>query len=215
MYRLHQELQPQGYVEIGVQSGGSLALATCPALGVDPAPIVTVPTGSNHHVYVATSDTFFERVFGIEPSTFELIPKRVDLVFIDGMHLAEFALRDFIGCEKISHSRTVIVFDDVLPYNEAIATREQPPGDWTGDVWKIMDVLDCQRPDLKLTLVDTHPTGSLMVTGLNPHDETLVTLYDILEKDLQYDIPPHADIIDRVGAVSIEEAVKIAREGLT
>lgn len=214
LHRLHQALQPRGYLEIGVQTGGSLTLATCPALGIDPAPIVTAPMEPHHNVYVATSDMFFEQVFAMNPSVFDLLPKRLDLVFIDGMHLAEFALRDFIGCEKVSHSGTVIVFDDVLPYGEWIATREQPPGDWTGDVWKIMEVLDANRPDLRLTLVDTQPTGSLMVTGLNPHDETLVTIYQDIEKQLIYDVAPHADIIQRVGAVSIDQAVEIAQRGI-
>jgi ABC-type transport system substrate-binding protein len=34
---LHQEFAPRGYVEIGVRYGSSLQLASCPAIGIDPA----------------------------------------------------------------------------------------------------------------------------------------------------------------------------------
>ena len=58
-----------------------------------------------------TSDEFFASVdpfahFGGQP---------FDLAFIDGMHLAEYALRDFINTERHAHPASVIVLDDMLP----------------------------------------------------------------------------------------------------
>ena len=41
----------------------------------------------------------------------------VRLAFIDGMHLFEFALRDFINTERHCSPKAVIVFDDILPRN--------------------------------------------------------------------------------------------------
>ena len=35
--RLHRALEPRNYLEIGVRRGDSLALATCPVIGIDPA----------------------------------------------------------------------------------------------------------------------------------------------------------------------------------
>jgi hypothetical protein len=116
----------------------------------------------------------------------------VDLGFVDGMHLAEFALRDFIGLERICHhptwrparsdlvspvqvrpSPSVIVFDDVLPTTRAMAARTQCPGDWTGDVWRVEAILSTFRPDLDTLLVDTAPTGLLIVRNVNPADRVL------------------------------------------
>ena len=43
--------------------------------------------------------------------------------FIDGMHLFEFALRDFMNIERHANWWSVIVFDDMLPR----ATSTRPP----------------------------------------------------------------------------------------
>jgi hypothetical protein len=208
LQQLHTALQPRGYVEIGVQTGGSLVLANCPSIGIDPAPMIVEQLGGQHALYQGTSDAFFTGPF---PDS--VLPRHVDIAFIDGMHLAEYALRDFMYVEAIGHSGTVIVFDDVLPYNEAIATREQPPGDWTGDVWKIIDVLRDQRPDLTLTLVNTFPTGTLVVTDVNPTDRTLHAMYDDLERALIYDVPPPHWVVARETAVSQEVALQIIMRG--
>ena len=36
----------------------------------------------------------------------------MDLAFIDGLHLFEFSLRDFMNVEKLAHPGSVVVFDD-------------------------------------------------------------------------------------------------------
>jgi hypothetical protein len=94
----------------------------------------------------------------------------IDFAFIDGMHLVEYALRDFINCEERSHPGGLIALDDVLPYADEIAHREPLPGDWTGDVWKLWPILAEWRPDLKITMVDVEPTGLMVVQGLDPVD---------------------------------------------
>ena len=56
---------------------------------------------------------------------------RLDLVFVDGMHLFEFALRDFMNVERHADWWSVIVFDDILPRDVDEAARERhtvPPG---------------------------------------------------------------------------------------
>lgn len=184
------------YLEVGVQYGASLDLAKEAevAIGIDPLPL-TSPKG-NQVLFAMTSDHYFEYV------NYSLVP--VDLAFIDGMHLYEYALRDFANIERISTHRSVIVFDDILPYNQAIAAREQPPGDWTGDVWKVYYLLKQHRPDLDLTLVDLFPTGALMVTNLDPGNMTLSatpTSWDI------GDIVP-GEILMRERAVSAAAAIE-------
>jgi hypothetical protein len=159
---LHYQLTPRGYLEIGVLHGDSLRLARCPAFGVDPNPM---PYGhfAQTTLFRQTSDDFFSRV---RP---EHLGVPIDFVFIDGLHLFEQALRDFRNTEHLlANSRTVVVFDDVLPRNQEEAAREQCPGDWTGDVWKVWYFLDVHRPDLTTHLVDTQPTGTMVVWDLKP-----------------------------------------------
>ncbi len=163
---LHRILNPRGYVEIGVQTGASLRLASCPALGIDPNPVVAYPLPSTTVIAAETSDEFFARPMAEQHMLG--LPPLVDLAFIDGMHLVEFAGRDFANLERHSWERTVVVFDDVLPRSQAEAGRTPLAGDWTGDVWKVAQILADVRPELSLTLVDVEPTGVLMVTRLDP-----------------------------------------------
>lgn len=157
---LHERLQPRGYLEIGVRYGDSLRLAKCPRIGVDPDPNATGPGV----IYTMTSDDFFARAHG----TGAMERFDMDLVYIDGMHLWEYALRDFINVAQWANERTVVVFDDTHPYSQAIATRQQLPGDWTGDVWKAMDMIDnAANLDLRRAQVDVSPTGAYVVWGFD------------------------------------------------
>lgn len=169
---LHVLLKPATYLEIGVQHGLSLRLANCQAIGVDPSPQVGSPLGPNAYIVQETSDVFWTRTDA------QALAGQLDLAFIDGMHLVEFVVRDFRGVEALAHPGTVVVMDDVLPRNHAEAARRQCPGDWTGDVWKIHEILSIRRPDLTVTLVDTQPTGLLVVTGLDPASRVLHDGYD-------------------------------------
>jgi hypothetical protein len=175
LHELHKLLKPASYLEIGVQTGRGLAQAIPPtvAVGVDPAPQISVPIAVRYRVATMTSDEFFAE--SGEPGE-RLAP--VDLAFIDGMHLVEHALRDFMGVERHARPdrRTVAVFDDVLPYSADIAGRTPLPGDWAGDVWKIFPILDGFRPDLTLILVNVAPTGALVVLDLEPRSVDLAAM---------------------------------------
>lgn len=160
--QLHDLLQPRGYLEIGVQHGTSLALAKCPAIGVDPAPMLQGHFKDTTLVK-ETSDEFFS-----SPERIEWWGHPIDLAFIDGMHLYEYALRDFENIEQYANERTVVVFDDVLPRNQHEAAREQCPGDWTGDVWKVPRLIQANRTRLKVHWANTQPTGTAVVYGFQP-----------------------------------------------
>ena len=92
------------------------------------------------------------------------------------MHLIEYVLRDFINVERRANPAGAIALHDCCPYNAQMTTRDLdnlPPGDWTGDVWKIIPILQTYRPDLTLTVLGCAPSGLLIVSGLDPQNTTL------------------------------------------
>ena len=166
---LHDLLKPKVYLEIGVQFGLSLDLAVHSelAIGIDPNPLTQVK--ANQHVYQMTSDEYF--VNGNITR-----PYQIDLAFIDGSHLFEDALRDYQNVSRLCGPKSVIVFDDVLPYSNDIAKRIMPPGgDWTGDVWKVIPILRGKLglTGTKMMAVDTFPTGTFVVWNMPTDDRML------------------------------------------
>ena len=190
---IHTQFQPTNYLEIGVRVGKSLSLATCPSIAIDPEPELNLDEFSNVSFFQSTSDYFFEHQT-------DSIPKQgIDLAFIDGMHLFEFVLRDFMNIELHSNSNTLVVIDDIFPNNEIQASRDRKSQVWMGDVWKIVVCLQRFRPDLKLTMLDTSPSGLLLVSGLNNYNRTLVNQYNpIIREFRSLKINDYKDlIIDR------------------
>ena len=178
--QVHEQLQPRFYLEIGVRRGSSLELAACPALGIDPEPDLAAEPALHHRLCRKTSDAFFEQ----DAPSF-LAGQKMDLVFIDGMHLFEFALRDFMNAEQYALPGTLIVIDDIYPNHPLQAERRRQSRVWTGDIWKLHDCLKSERPDLVMIAVDTAPSGLLMVAGLNPANRTLLEHYNPLVTKVQ------------------------------
>ena len=175
---LHQSRRPRTYLEIGVFRGDGLRLASADTLsvGVDPEPVLAVEDEDRWHIEEMTSDDFFagsrpRELFGSRP---------VDLVFIDGLHLFEYALRDFFNAERLAGPESLIVLHDVLPIDPVTASRERTTDDWTGDVWKLVLCLLDRRPDLDLSIIDVPPSGLCLVRGVNPEDTTLKCCYEAI-----------------------------------
>ena len=173
---LHGALRPRTYLEIGIRSGSSLALSRARSLGIDPDFNLREPLACPLTLARTTSDEYFSRPDPLAP----LGGTPADLAFIDGMHLFEFALRDFINVERTARWSSAVVFDDVLPRQHDHAARDRHTRTWTGDVFKIVPVLRTYRPDLTLLLVDTAPTGLLVVLGLDPGSTVLRDEYDAI-----------------------------------
>ncbi len=205
---LHEAVRPRAYLEIGLRHGDSLALAGCPSLGVDPAFDLRVELGEEVQLLRETSDEYFARSKPLKP----LGGRRPDLAFIDGMHLAEFALRDFIGVERLSPWTGVIVFDDILPRSVEEAARDRRTRAWTGDVYKVLGILARHRPDLICLRVGTQPTGLLLVLGLDPANRTLSLRQDLLLEQVVVPDPQEipADVLERRGVLE-PEAVLASR----
>jgi len=156
---LHRLVQPRTYLETGIQLGQSLTLSRVPSVGIDPAFSITSELFADVHLARTTSDEFFARTTPLA----HLPKKVVDLAFIDGMHLAEYALRDFIAVERFTTPASVCVFDDMLPRSVPEAARHRHTTAWTGDVYKAAVALRELRPDLIVLDVDTKPTGVTVV----------------------------------------------------
>jgi hypothetical protein len=174
--RIHQHLVPRTYVEVGVSTGRAITLALpgTITIGIDPAPQLTFPLRRQTRVFCQTSDDFFaehdlNRLFGGLP---------VDLAFIDGMHHFEYALRDLINLERFSNSASTILIHDCLPIDEVTADRERSTNVWSGDIWRLILLLREWRPDLRVSVVDSGPTGLGIVRGLDPTSRVLPDHYD-------------------------------------
>lgn len=193
---LHRLLAPRSYLEIGVSSGASLTLSRTKSIGVDPAFHVTKELLADVHLVCATSDEFFARPHPLAHFDEPLI----DLAFIDGLHLAEYALRDFINIERYCHPGSVIVIDDVLPRNVPEANRDPSLPRKTparaGDVFKMTQSLLDLRPDLVVLEVDTVPTGTLVVMLPDAGSDTMGEEYDDLVES--YVVPDPQVVPDEV-----------------
>ena len=198
--QVHDLLKPRTYLEIGVRNGHSMALSSTRSIGIDPAYEIAddVTIGPDATLYMETSDDFFA---GEKPlAAFD--EPLIDLAFIDGLHLYEFVLRDFMNVEKYAAPGSVIIFDDVLPRATVHAARDRETRTWTGDVWKIIPTLREVRPDLILLLVRTTPSGLLLVLGGDLTNTDLTTAYDrMLAEHVTSSQEPPAEIITRSTAV--------------
>ncbi|MFM9108943.1 MAG: class I SAM-dependent methyltransferase [Chloroflexota bacterium] len=164
--RLHAYLDPEVYLEIGVNAGGSLRLARRRAIAIDRnfrplQPDLRERPGFSFHEQ--TSDDFFrdhrpEEVLG---------DRRVDFAFIDGLHEAGQVLRDVVNVERWSHPWTIVALHDCWARDPEIASRvRQRPG-WAGDAWRVVPFLQRHRPDLDLLVLDAPPTGLVLIGGMN------------------------------------------------
>jgi hypothetical protein len=197
---LHRLVRPRNYLEIGVASGRSLAISRVPSIAIDPAFAITYPIRCDLQLVRATSDDHFAGTGPIRHLQSGRNPWRnlrrgrplfdryvggthLDLAFIDGMHLFEYVLRDFMNVERYSTWSTVIAFDDMLPRDIDEAARERHTEAWTGDVYKLIPTLARYRPDLLALQVDTQPTGILVVLGADAASLALRDHYDAIVTD--------------------------------
>jgi hypothetical protein len=140
-----------------------------------------------------TSDDFFARV---DPKI--ALGGPIDLAFLDGMHLCEYLLRDFINVERHGRRNSVVVLHDCLPVEWPMAERkpQQPPirehhrHAWAGDVWRTALLLKRWRPDLEISAFAAPPTGLVCVTNLSPGSGVLAESYstcvrEMLSEDLR------------------------------
>ena len=172
--QMHHLYNPEIYFEIGVDAGVSIRLATRTAIGVDPKPHI----GGNVNaaeIHEMTSDAFFEQNL--------LKGRKPDLVFIDGLHTFDQVIRDFRNVERNVKDTTIVVIDDILPTHNLQTSREWKEGMWTGDVWKFVPIIKKYRPDLTITMLDSYPTGLMIITGFDPNNNVLWDKYNLIVRE--------------------------------
>jgi hypothetical protein len=196
---LHAHLMPRTYLEIGVEHGETLRLAHCPSIGIDPTMQIdhqAIGDKSACLLYRMRSDRFFETH---DPEA--LLGDKIDFAFLDGMHLFEFLLRDFMNIERHCRRNSLIVLHDCVPTDLYLARRHRQDeslraitriaGGWCGDVWKIVPILREYRPDLRVYCFDATLTGMVIVTNLDPQSEVLADQY--------------AEAVERFGSIDLAE----------
>lgn len=178
--QLHDSVLFDWYMEIGCRAGKTFAPVRSRTIAVDPFFQVetnVIGTKPALHVFQQTSDAFFESGF------LKAADVKLGFGFLDGMHLFEYLLRDFMNTEKHSDPGGVIALHDCCPFNHAMTTREidpPPSGAWAGDVWKIIPILQEMRPDLTITVLGCKPSGLVLVSNLDPESRKLSSNYDAL-----------------------------------
>ena len=204
--RVHKQLQPSTYLEIGIHKGWSMSLARCRSVGVDPEFQVDAEITAPASLLRRTSDDFFAGL----PAEGPFEGKPVDLAFVDGMHQFEFALRDFINIERLCTWSSVVVFDDVLPTDPVAASRERQSQVWSGDIFKIEQVLRQDRPDLSFLTVNTEVAGLLLIFGLDPTNRVLADASEALIKANVTPDPQEVpdDVLQRKWALDAEQVLQ-------
>jgi hypothetical protein len=166
------------YLEVGCRTGRIFQRSRGKTIAVDPyfqveSNVIGIKPAL--HVFQKTSDDFFASKF------LEALNVNLSFSFLDGMHLFEYLLRDFIETEMHSTSGSLIALHDCCPFSHEMATRDLcnlPKGNWTGDVWKLIPILKQFRPDLTVRVLDCAPTGLVLISGLDPKSRTLRESYD-------------------------------------
>jgi hypothetical protein len=187
--RFHDWLQPKSYIEIGVDTGASIVLAKSPtvAVGIDPEPRLLNAPKTVCKIFPLTSDHYFA---ARDPRR-DIEAETVDLAFIDGLHLFEQALRDFINIERISSPRTVVLIHDCFAIDAMTAERERKTSFWTGDVWKIIPCLREFRPDLHVFTIATPPSGLGVIGRLDSRSRVLIERFDeIVSRYVALEVDP-------------------------
>jgi hypothetical protein len=214
---VHALLAPRRYLEIGVNQGLTLTLARCRSVGVDPAFILNTDVVKDKPFLALvqeTSDDFFAN-----HDVQALLGGAPDLVFLDGLHHAEFLLRDFINTERVSHRKTVIVLHDCLPVTAYMARRKQddPPPEgsnlprlWSGDVWMTLAAIRRLRPDLRIMPFNAPPTGLVLITDLDPASRVLPDAYDEITAGFAASQVTTPMLRDHAAAMGVQQTDRLA-----
>ena len=190
---LHEGLKPRSYLQIGDPEGETTGYASCPSIVVDPQlrlPGSAIGGKPVCHLYQMSSDAFFAA-----HDPLQILGRPIDLAYLDGLHLCESLLRDFIAAERVCGPKSLILLHDCIPLDLHMAVRDAAdmtrraqsvaPGWWTGDVWRTVQALRHHRPDLRILGFRAPPTGLIIIGQLAPGSRLLVDRYRGITEEMQ------------------------------
>lgn len=126
----------KSYLEIGVSNGDNFnRIMIDHKDGVDPI--------GNPANYQMTSDEFFAQN-----------DRFYDIIFIDGLHVAEQVIKDVDHSLKWINPKGVIVMHDCLPQKEEAQFPYPVQGSWNGDVWKAAAYIRMHYPNVHFCVID-------------------------------------------------------------
>ena len=163
------------YLEIGVEDGDSINAIKCEKKhGVDPA--------SKNATHKLESDEFFEM---LAPSV------KYDIVFVDGLHVADQAERDIVNSIKHLSQGGFIIVHDCNPAKEwhqrsFEEAKKNGCREWNGDVYKAIIRLRATRNDIDVCVVDTD-WGCGVIRVVPPNDKNLLKAEFTKNQDITFD----------------------------
>lgn len=174
--RLLELLKPGlNYLEIGIANGSTFTEVSSlreNSWGCDPN--LTPNLGENPRLWKLTSDEFFLQVS----------KPMFDVFFIDGLHTAEQAMKDFVNCVNRANVGGLILIDDVFPDSVAsskrsinkyrfsrtmnlIGTGVTPVG-WQGDVYRVVAALQSLQKELNFCTIYSESGDKLQTLVWGP-----------------------------------------------
>lgn len=170
----------QNYLEIGVQNPQQNFnhIVAMRKVGVDPS----VHAGAT---FTLTSDDYFYMLDkGMSGTVI------YDIVFVDGLHVAEQAYKDIFNAYRYLSPNGTIVVHDCSPPDEDAQKVPMVKTEWTGNVWKAWlkfradDQFDHQ---LNMMVVDTdYGVGVIRKSPFNPLPDTIP--HTMIEKIRRFEL---------------------------
>ncbi len=135
-------IQASSYLEIGIDTGKFFNAINCESkTSVDPA------KGRYQHAeptHKMTSDEFFAQN-----------KQQFDVIFIDGMHEADYVERDINNSIACLNDNGYIVCHDMCPETKEAQIVPRNTTVWNGDCWKAWVRIRCSNPELRMVVVNT------------------------------------------------------------
>lgn len=146
----------KSYLEIGTDTGVNLRNVICENKdSVDPV------RKCNELKFEMTSDDFFASLNS---------KMKWDIIFIDGLHLAEQVEKDFYNAAKHLNKNGLIVLHDTNPKEQKFALEIPNNGTWNGTTYQFMIKLASSDKDFSFFTVNTDHGVSIVK---NQHRPTL------------------------------------------